>query len=41
MNVIQWQVKGEWKNTEIWKAKEEKAMDTNTGGGLGYLSQSR
>jgi len=26
-------------NTEIWKAKGEKAMDNNTGGSPGYLSQ--
>jgi len=30
--------KSEWKNTEIWKVKGEKAMDTNTGGSPGYLS---
>jgi len=41
MNEIQWQVKkSEWKNTEIWKAKE-RAMDTNTGESLGYQSQSQ
>src|SRR6218665_1734788 len=37
-NEIQWQVKSEWKNTEIWKVKG-KAMDTNTGGSPGYQSQ--
>jgi len=26
--------------TKIWKAKGEKAMDTNTDSSLGYLSQS-
>ena len=26
-------------NTEVWKAKREKAMDTNTGGSPGYQSQ--
>jgi len=28
-------------NTEIWKAKGEKAMDANTDGSLRYLSQSQ
>jgi len=31
--------KSEWKNIEIWKAKE-KAMDTNTGESPEYQSQS-
>jgi len=35
---IQWQVKSEWKNTDIWKAKG-KAMDTNMGSSQGFLSQ--
>src|SRR6218665_2015853 len=37
-NDIQWQMKSEWKNTEMWKAKG-KAMDTNMGGSPGYQSQ--
>jgi len=34
-------VKSEWKNSEIWKVKAEKAMDTNTCGSPGHLSQSQ
>ena len=37
-NDIQWQMKSEWKNTEMWKAKG-KAMDTYMGGSPGYQSQ--
>jgi len=40
-NEIHWHVKSEWKNTEMWKAKGEMAMDTNTGGSPGYMSQSQ
>jgi len=28
-------------NTEIWKVKGKKAMDTDMGGSPGYLSQSQ
>jgi len=38
---IQWQVKSEWENTEIWKVKGEKVMDINTGSSPGYQSQSQ
>ena len=38
-NEIQWQVKSEWKNTKMWRAKG-KAMNTNTGGSPGYQNQS-
>ena len=41
MKIFQWQLKSEWKNTEIWKAQGEKVIDTNTGGSPGYLSQSQ
>ena len=37
-NEIQWQMKNEWKNTAIWKAKG-KAMDANTDDSPGYQSQ--
>ena len=32
-------MKSEWKNTEILKAKGEKAINTNNGGSPGYLRQ--